>query len=69
MKSILITYPNFQALPKGVKQMLLASESFFFNQPSAAPKRGKEIVQPKPPAAVPWARWSAGSTFHPAWKN
>lgn len=32
MKSILTTYPNFQHLPKGVKQMLLESETFFFHE-------------------------------------
>ena len=30
MKSIVTTYPDFQMLPKGVKRMLVASESFFF---------------------------------------
>jgi hypothetical protein len=30
MKSIITTYPDFHALPKGIKRMLLASESFFF---------------------------------------
>lgn len=32
MKSIMTTYPDFQTLPKGLKKMLLASESFFFNE-------------------------------------
>ena len=32
MKLIMTTYPGFQALPKGVKQMLLVSESFFFDE-------------------------------------
>ena len=30
MKSILVTYPYFQTLPKGVKMMLVASENLFF---------------------------------------
>jgi hypothetical protein len=30
MKSIVTTYPDFQMLPKGVKQLLVASETFFF---------------------------------------
>ncbi len=30
MKSILVTYPNFQSLPKGLKSMLVISESDFF---------------------------------------
>ena len=32
MKLIMTTYPGFQTLPKGVKQMLLVSESFFFDE-------------------------------------
>lgn len=29
-KLIMSTYPGFHGLPKGIKRMLLASESFFF---------------------------------------
>jgi hypothetical protein len=32
MNSITATYPGFQALPKGIKQMLLISESHFFDE-------------------------------------
>ena len=32
LHSITATYPGFQALPKGVKQMLLVSESVFFEE-------------------------------------
>ena len=32
MKSIMLAYPGFQDLPKGVKKMLLASETFFFGE-------------------------------------
>ena len=32
LHSITATYPDFQALPKGVKQMLLVSESMFFDE-------------------------------------
>jgi len=35
-KSIMVTYPGFQRLPKGVKQMLLASESHFFDGANGA---------------------------------
>jgi hypothetical protein len=31
MTTTILNYPGFQALPKGVKQMLLASESYFFD--------------------------------------
>jgi hypothetical protein len=32
MKSIVTTYPRFQALPRGIKQMLVISESLFFDE-------------------------------------
>jgi hypothetical protein len=32
VKTIILTYPGFQSLPKGLKQMLVASESFFFGE-------------------------------------
>ena len=32
LNSITATYPGFQSLPKGVKQMLLVSESVFFDE-------------------------------------
>jgi hypothetical protein len=32
MKSTMMTYPGFHELPKGVKKMLLASETFFFDE-------------------------------------
>jgi hypothetical protein len=32
MKPIMMRYPGFQSLPKGLKQMLVESESFFFEE-------------------------------------
>lgn len=32
MKSIVVTYPDFQSLPKGIKRMLVASEDHFFSE-------------------------------------
>ena len=32
MKPIMTVYPSFQALPKGLKQLLVESESFFFEE-------------------------------------
>lgn len=32
MKSVMMTYPGFRELPKGVKKMLLVSETFFFGE-------------------------------------
>ncbi|HUC85962.1 MAG TPA: hypothetical protein VL970_12270 [Candidatus Acidoferrales bacterium] len=39
MNSITVTYPGFQALPKGIKQMLVVSESLFFEDAGGSPKR------------------------------
>jgi hypothetical protein len=33
MKSIMVTYPGYQNLPRGLKMLLVASESFFFGYP------------------------------------
>lgn len=32
MKSIVCTYPDFRELPKGLKQMLVLSETLFFDE-------------------------------------
>lgn len=32
LKSIVCTYPDFRALPKGLKQMLVTSENLFFSE-------------------------------------
>ena len=39
MKSSILTYPEFNTLPKGIKMMLLESESFFFNEEQSRPVR------------------------------
>lgn len=36
LKSIVCTYPGFRTLPKGLKQMLVASENIFFSEVSGA---------------------------------
>jgi hypothetical protein len=35
MNTTILNYPGFQTLPKGVKQMLLVSEAYFFDQPAS----------------------------------
>ena len=32
MKSIMMSYPGFPSLPRGVRKLLLTSESFFFEE-------------------------------------
>ena len=67
MKSIMVTYPNFRLLPKGLKQLLLASESFFFEEamsPAREPEKKRGLVP-----NVGHERVAMGSLLHPAWKN
>jgi hypothetical protein len=74
MKSIITTYPDFHALPKGIKRMLLASETFFFAealsehlqgpQPTTAPRsKPLSALQPLPRFSTP------SSIFGSEWKN
>ena len=43
MKSIVTTYPGFQSLPKSIKQMLVVSESVFFDEARPAISRPSAI--------------------------
>ena len=73
MKSIITTYPDFHALPKGIKRMLLASESFFFveaysNVNEVQPRPGSRVQlqsnrEVSRRGATPW------SIFGASWKN
>jgi len=69
MKSILVTYPNFQGLPKGLKQMLLASESFFFDQSKTAPRQSAGPPVTAPFLSVHENRRGISSLIHPSWRN
>lgn len=58
LHSITATYPDFQALPKGVKQMLVVSESVFFeearslDQTEAKQGKGAREKAPAPVEAI-----------------
>lgn len=56
MKMIMTSYPGFQDLPKGVKKMLLVSESFFFDemQRTGTVATDAPIIPPAPPLPAPW---------------
>ena len=43
MNTTILNYPGFQTLPKGVRQMLLVSEAYFFNEP-ASRHQEQEVV-------------------------
>ncbi len=49
MRTIILTYPGYQSLPRGIKQMLVATEEFYFDESrSAATNRrpkGAKIAQ------------------------
>ena len=42
LKSIVCTYPDFRMLPKGLKQLLVASENLFFSESQAAAQKSEE---------------------------
>jgi hypothetical protein len=50
MHTTILNYPGFQALPKGIKQMLVASEEHFFDQPASHHKEQKRNGDGSPPA-------------------
>lgn len=45
MNTTILNYPGFQTLPKGIKQMLLASEEFFFEQPAPHETENKRVTR------------------------
>ena len=62
MNSITATYPGFQALPKGIKQMLVVSESLFFEESKTSARvsgrggRPHEAAEPESASSSPaWA--------------
>ena len=69
MKSIMMTYPEFRALPKGLKQLLLASESFFFDETEARPKDGLHDGQTLAILNHIARRSGPPMPFHPNWRN
>ena len=46
MKPIMMTYPGYQSLPKGLKQMLVESESFFFEEETTFIRRDGRPAYP-----------------------
>jgi hypothetical protein len=45
MNTSILNYPGFQTLPKGTRQMLLFSETHFFNQQASHPTAQKGAAQ------------------------
>jgi len=44
-KSIMVSYPDFQSLPKGIKRMLVTSETVFFGDARTAFNGREELVR------------------------
>jgi hypothetical protein len=71
MRSIMLTYPGFQSLPRGLKQMLVTSESRFFSdaRPSMAHGTSGKLAHAQPPRARPTPRRDNPPSALGAWNN
>jgi hypothetical protein len=56
MNTTILNYPGFQTLPKGIKQMLVASEAHFFDQPASHHKEQQENGCGRRPAWAPFKK-------------
>jgi hypothetical protein len=65
MKPIMVVYPGFQALPKGLKQMLVESESFFFEEETTFFRRDRKSAA----SAGENNRLVVGQPLSKSWKN
>ena len=68
MKSVTATYPGFHGLPRGVKQMLLFSENYFFGEarPTGPRPARSAVAMPEtelPPANTPALREISGTAI------
>lgn len=66
MKTITMVYPGFQMLPKGLKQLLVESESFFFEEETTFFRRDRTQ------AATLGGKndtWVGGQRMSKSWKN
>ena len=57
MNTTIMNYPGFQTLPKGIKQMLLTSEEYFFEQPpprETERKRASRAIRTGRDLAILW---------------
>jgi len=60
---------DFQKLPKGLKQLLVVSESFFFDEMKTAAPVVTEIPQPAVALSLGSQSFGMGSLLHPSWKK
>ena len=72
MRSIMWTYPGFQSLPRGIKQMLVASENDFFSDAKPVLAKGALGKLPRRPTSRPASGSSKTewpNAFSQDWKN
>ncbi len=71
MKTILLTYPGFQTLPRGIKQMLVVTENDFFSKAVPVKVSGARLdkrpywqapraVGMEPQGRAPWSLGTMG---------
>jgi hypothetical protein len=66
MKPIMIVYPGFQSLPKGLKRLLVESESFFFEEETTFFRRDR---QPTASMRMNNGRLLVGQPLSQSWEN
>jgi len=62
MKTITMVYPGFQMLPKGLKQLLVESESFFFEEETTFFRRDRQSFRVN-------GQFTGGQRLSKSWKN
>jgi hypothetical protein len=67
MKSILVSYPYFQSLPKGIKMLLVTSENHYFGEATA--KAGDAVPRLRTALNVGASRFRGQSRLPPPWGN
>jgi hypothetical protein len=65
MKPIMVVYPGFQALPKGLKQLLVESESFFFEEETTFFRRDRKPIA----SLVNGNHFTVRQEMSKSWKN
>jgi len=48
LRSIAFNYPGFQSLPRGIKKMLVVTESFFFSEENGRNRADVRPISPQP---------------------
>ncbi len=66
MKPIMMVYPGFQTLPKGLKQLLVESESFFFEEETTFFRRDRKT---NAFSSADNARPAVGHQLSKSWNN